>query len=196
MLETLYPDALDTNVSLGEPNNGAGSVLAADADMGDEVLLMATATLPASGVVRINDELIAYVEKTPTQIGSIANPAVRGFGGTAAAEHETGDSVRNVITAQHFLALRDAVLALEVRVGIEPAAGAERVGRVQLVPTDEGPRALVETTAIEAESVVMLTGQDADASGNLYVIARVPGESFTIASENGAASGFVGWEIR
>lgn len=54
----------------------------------------------------------------------------------------------------------------------------------------------VNTTAIGAASVVMLTGQNSSgAAGELTISARVAGTSFTITSASGTDTRSVGWLI-
>ncbi len=50
-------------------------------------------------------------------------------------------------------------------------------------------------TTVTSASRIFLTGQDDDATGALRVSTRVEGVSFTIRSDDGAASGWVAYEI-
>lgn len=118
-----YPAALDTPVSLGEVRNDAGGVLSAPVTPLATVIPLAAAGLPATGVLAIDAELVAYNERTDTQVGTVANPALRGVQGTAAGAHAAGASADVTITAGHHEALRGAVIALETKLGANvPAA--------------------------------------------------------------------------
>jgi hypothetical protein len=56
-------------------------------------------------------------------------------------------------------------------------------------------QAAVASDKVLESSNIQLTGQEVGVSGTLYVSDRVPGEGFTIASQNGADEGKVGWVI-
>lgn len=53
----------------------------------------------------------------------------------------------------------------------------------------------VANTSVTADSRILLTGQDNNATGALRVSARTPGVSFTITSSDVAATGVVAYEI-
>lgn len=55
---------------------------------------------------------------------------------------------------------------------------------------------IVNTTAVTAASIIMLTGQNTGGTaGELTISARTPGASFTITSGNAADTRTVGWLI-
>ncbi len=53
----------------------------------------------------------------------------------------------------------------------------------------------VATTAIGVNSLVLLTAQDTDSAGTLYVASRTPGTSFVVMSHDVGDHGVVAWEI-
>jgi hypothetical protein len=116
-LQTKYPAAIDTPISLGEPRNNAGGALTAGVGAGDTVIAMQTAGLPSSGVLAVNDELVVYNDMAAGQVGTVANPVVRGAYGSVASAHVTGTVADLTVTAQHHLALRDTAIALETKLG-------------------------------------------------------------------------------
>lgn len=109
-----FPTSLDDNVSLIEVADRASTALSAAITSGDTILPVSSTTgFPNTGVITIGSEQIAYVEKTFSGFGTVANPAIRGFSGSTAVSHTSGASVGIAIVAKMHQVLVDAIKAVE-----------------------------------------------------------------------------------
>ena len=80
------------------------------------------ARVPKQGIVRIDDEILAYQQLDPQHnmdAGTLhlASAVHRGLAGTLAAQHTTGTRVLWLITSVHFKTAYEAIAALEKKVG-------------------------------------------------------------------------------
>lgn len=105
-----YPTTLDDSVSLFEVANNAITSLSVAAASGDATLNVAsTGLFPTTGAITIDAEIIYYTGKT----GTTFTGCLRGQDGTSAASHLINVTVSGFITARHFAAHRDAIVAVE-----------------------------------------------------------------------------------
>lgn len=110
---TVYPGALDSAAQCPQAVDNKFTYLAAAATSGATTLTVgSTAGVPASGVLQIDSELMAYSTATGTTF-----TVTRGFSGTTAAAHASLATVRFPLTAAHVNCPRGAALALEAKLG-------------------------------------------------------------------------------
>lgn len=111
-----YPVSLDNNSSLLEAKDLVMTTLASPVDsvVTTLPLLSASAFPTLGGIVKLDNELIKYTGVS----GNSLTGAERGYSGTAASAHSTGTEVRLVVAADYHNSLKDAVIALERKVGI------------------------------------------------------------------------------
>lgn len=129
-----FPNSLDAASDLVEATNNAVTTLSTTINSSATTITVAsTAGFPDTGILKIEDELIAYTAKTttsPFEFTVQTSPAGRGFENTAAAGHAAGSNVELVITARSNNVKNDAIIALENKLGtgdsapVAPANGA------------------------------------------------------------------------
>lgn len=108
-----YPTALDTSVSLVEVTDRANTVLSASiTSSATSITVTSTTLFPATGIITIDDERMYYTAKTSTTF-----TVVRGQFSSSAASHSTGATVKLNIVAQNHIVVRDAVIAVETKLG-------------------------------------------------------------------------------
>lgn len=114
-MATNYPASLDNDVSLLLAKDLAVSTLA-NAITADATSLPLASTLAfagTGGVIKIDHELIKYTGLS----GNNLTGAIRGYSSTSAVAHSSGAEVRLVVAADYHNNLKDAVIALETRLG-------------------------------------------------------------------------------
>lgn len=97
-----------------------------------------------------------------------------------------GPTIQALLLPTSDLALQVAGAGLRVKEGANAKQG---------VATLIAGTVTVANTSVTANSRILLTGQDNNATGALRVSARVAGTSFTITSSDAGASGVVAYEI-
>lgn len=108
-----FPGALDTSVSLLEVKDRATTTLNGAITSGaTSITVVSTSLFPATGILTIDDERLYYTAKTSTTF-----TVVRGQFGSTAASHSSGATVRMNVVARHHEALRDALIAVETKLG-------------------------------------------------------------------------------
>lgn len=121
-----FPTSLDTEVNLVEATNNAQTTLSSTLAIGATTISVASTTgFPNTGILKIDDELIAYTSKTSTQF-TVQTSNGRGYESTVDAQHSSGARVELVITAYSNNAKNLAIIALEEKVGVgasTPTAG-------------------------------------------------------------------------
>ena len=121
-----FPTSLDTEVNLVEATNNAQTTLSSTLAIGATTISVASTTgFPNTGILKIDDELIAYTSKTSTQF-TVQTSNGRGYESTVDAQHGSGARVELVITAYSNNAKNLAIMALEEKVGVgasTPTAG-------------------------------------------------------------------------
>lgn len=111
---TNFPASLDTADTLIQAADNALTTLSAAIDASVTTLpVISTATFPTSGIIAIGDELISYTGKTSTSFTG----CTRGFDGTTAATHASGDNVEQLIAAAYHKTLVSALIATQTKVG-------------------------------------------------------------------------------
>lgn len=109
-----FPASLDDEVSLLEVANSAATTLTQNAANDADTLHVAdTARFPNTGSLLIGTEFHTYTGKTESSFTGV----VGGREGTSLASHLAGAAVRQVISAAHHQVLRDAILALQEKLG-------------------------------------------------------------------------------
>lgn len=94
----LIPVNGSPSITLYASLDTTGGIISTGGDISDDT------AWPASGLVRIDSELIAYSCKTvgtPSALGSATAPVVRGQFNSVAAAHSLGTAVRRVLTGSH-----------------------------------------------------------------------------------------------
>lgn len=106
----IFPSAVATDSDLYIAVNNIVTDLTAGID--DTTLTIpvsSTAGFPDDGCITIGTEIIKYTSKAATQF----NASTRGFDGTTAASHSSGENVHQFIIAAHHNVLKDEVKAIE-----------------------------------------------------------------------------------
>ena len=113
---TNYPGALDTVAELVEATNDATTTLTSGISSSAMQLPVASAAaFPATGIVKVGSELIAYASKGVGVI-NVASGG-RGYEGTTAAAASSGAAVELVITAASNNVKNAAIIALQTKLG-------------------------------------------------------------------------------
>lgn len=119
----IFPSAVATDSDLYIAVNNIVTDLTAGID--NVVLTIpvtSTVGFPADGCVTVGTEIIKYSSKTATQF----NASARGFDGTTASSHSSGDLVHPFVIAVHHNVLKDEVKAIEQnlsdRIGLSASA--------------------------------------------------------------------------
>jgi PKD repeat protein len=121
---SLFPDVLDDKDSLYEARNNAESVLRTGLPYnGKKMIVEDTSLFPPKGIVRVGPppgrpgdaELIYYGLKTDGAFKEL----VRGFAGSRQNQWPSGAWVTNAVTAEPHNAVKDAIINIEKRIGLE-----------------------------------------------------------------------------
>lgn len=121
---SLFPDILDDKDSLYEVRNNAETVLRSGLPYnGKKVIVEDTSAFPNKGIIRIGPpagvageaELVYYDSKTTTTFTDLA----RGFAGSRQNQWTSGSHVTNAVTAEPHNAIKDALIKIEQRIGLE-----------------------------------------------------------------------------
>lgn len=116
-----YPNSLDDTTSLFQVKNTCSSTLAATMGAADTVLTLNDASqFPPSGAISIDNEIVYFTGKGT---GNTLIGLLRGQDGTAPAAHAPGVLVDMRIIARNLSVLRDAILAIEARLGTGTQSG-------------------------------------------------------------------------
>lgn len=112
-----YTTSLDDTTSLvAAANNISTTLTGAHNNSVTTITVASTTGFPTAGAISIDDEVIYYTGGGGG--GTTFTGAVRGSDGTTAASHSGGASVELRVIARHISILRDAVIALETKLGI------------------------------------------------------------------------------
>lgn len=118
-----FPTSYNDSISLFEVANRANSNLNGAINNSVTSLTLVDASLfPNSGAISIDSEICYYTGKSTNTLTGL----VRGCDGTSAASHANGAVVKMNPVSAHHEVLRDAILALETKLGIganTPALG-------------------------------------------------------------------------
>lgn len=114
----LYPNSIDSDISLIEAKDNKYTTLAVGADAVVTIFeVNSTDGFPDTGYISVNGEIVRYLEKDATHFGTVANPLERGMQGTVASIHEAGDKVYLNVLAIHHNILREAIVKIETELG-------------------------------------------------------------------------------
>lgn len=127
---SLFPDVLDDKDSLYEVRNNAETVLRTGLPYnGKKIIVDDTSSFPPTGILRVGlpsgvsgeAELIYYGLKTENTFKNL----VRGFAGSRQNQWPSGAWATNAVTAEPHNAIKDAIINIEKRIGLEtnPDAG-------------------------------------------------------------------------
>ncbi len=122
-----YPTSIDTAEELEVAINDFVTALvgAVDAVTTSITVLSRTnpqgQTLPPSGIVEIDNEIIAYASIDTTGPHPVLMGCTRGFDGTLAASHGANSAVEYRWVARHHNLLSAAIRTLEAIIGLDPA---------------------------------------------------------------------------
>lgn len=120
-----FPVTIDDNVSLHLAKNNVRTTLAAQLLVGETTTMevLSTALFDAAGYLSVDDEVIHYASKDPTHFLTL----IRAQDGTSAAQHEAGVPVELRILALHHNDPKDAIIALETKIGVDSSAVATTI---------------------------------------------------------------------
>lgn len=113
---SLFPQRMDNGITLRLAANNAESLLASGIGPTAQYLVLEDgARFPLAGVIRIGEELVYYRSK----VGDRLTGLVRGWSGSPIGRHNRGVAVKAVIDADHHNALRDAILKIQAKAGLQ-----------------------------------------------------------------------------
>lgn len=121
---SLFPDVLDDKDSLYEVRNNAETVLRTGLPYnGKKIIVEDTSLFPPTGIIRVGAkagdsgeaELVYYGSKTENAFKNL----VRGFAGSRQTQWPSGAWATNAVTAEPHNAVKDAIINIEKRVGLE-----------------------------------------------------------------------------
>lgn len=121
---SLFPDVLDDRDSLYEVRNNAETVLRTGLPYnGKKIIVEDTSLFPPTGIIRVGlraglageAELVYYGSKTENAFKDL----VRGFAGSRQNQWPSGTWATNAVTAEPHNAVKDAIINIEKRVGLE-----------------------------------------------------------------------------
>lgn len=106
-----YPTTLDDNTTLPEAVNACSDTLSSAYTAGGTTLNLTDATLFPStgGIIYVGGERTTYTGKTSNQLTGVA---------ALSNNYSAGAAVRMTVDAEHINLLKDAVVALETKVGV------------------------------------------------------------------------------
>ena len=114
-MATTYPTTLDTDNTLWVVKPGLKCTLTVDPGVGGVTINVDSTTgFPTQGIVSFDAEEVLYTGTTPTAFTG----CTRGYDNTSASAHNVNTIVYGCIAADHHNALKDAVKALEAKVGV------------------------------------------------------------------------------
>lgn len=112
---SLFPEKIDDDISLYQAENNAITVLKGKLEInGQNIFVDRTDLFPNSGILRINDELIYYYEKTDKSFIRL----IRGFNNSRAMTHSVGSVVLSCVASLHHNSIKDAIFRCEEKTGL------------------------------------------------------------------------------
>ena len=112
-VQVKYPNQIDNDTSLLDVRDRKETVLSILIDATTLIIPASTTGFPDIGYISIEDEIIKYDSKTPTQF----NASTRGAQGTTAAIHEVDLPVYLNVIAVHHNILKTAIISIEGELG-------------------------------------------------------------------------------
>lgn len=148
-MATNYPSSLDTDSSLLLAKDLAISTLSAALTAAATTVCLADATnFPSTGgIVKVDNELIKYTGKTANDLTG----ATRGYAGTTASAHSSGAEIRLVIAADYHNNLKDAIIALETRLGVNGSPAVIDGVQLRAGVQEEGRASAMFTAGAQSE---------------------------------------------
>lgn len=116
-----YPTSLDTNTTLLTTVNNCSTTLNGAVDNSQTTFtVVSTTCFPTAGLFVTETEVVIYTGKTATTFTGLT----RGAFSSGAAAHNNGIAVRRSILAQDHNVLRDAIIAIQTKLGTGSATAA------------------------------------------------------------------------
>jgi PKD repeat protein len=120
---SVFPEAIDNKESLYEVSNNAVTKLRQSLTYSALTMVVdSTDNFPDKGVIKISDEfdskngeLVYYDSKTSNTFKKL----VRGFAGSIRSQWNINSSVSNAVSAEHHNSLKDAIIKIEVNLGLK-----------------------------------------------------------------------------
>lgn len=120
---SIYPEAIDNKETLYEASNNSVTKLKQSLSYTAlSMVVESTEGFPEKGVIKVsnnfdskNGELIYYGSKTSNTFKGL----IRGFAGSLRSPWNIHSSVSNAVSAEHHNSIKDAVLKLEVNLGLK-----------------------------------------------------------------------------
>lgn len=118
-----YPSAIDTDTTLYLVVDLAETTLASDVNSSVTTITLTNASrFPSSGTLRIwsgvgTPEFISYSGKSGNDLTGVTRGILSGF---PAATHASGESIGYVVLSSHHNALKDAIIAVQQTLGVNP----------------------------------------------------------------------------
>lgn len=140
-----YPGALDDTQDLLIACNNLATTCIGFVDSGQASIAIINATgMPASGIVSIENEVIAYGYIDVSGSNPVLSDCTRGFDNTSAAQHVAGTAVEMRWVAAYHNTLATAILELQGALGINPQGSAATLAALLamtlpvIIPTSNG----------------------------------------------------------
>jgi len=120
---SIYPEAIDNKETLYEASNNSTTKLKQSLSyVALNMVVESTDGFPDKGVIKVSNnsdskigELIYYGSKTKNTFKSL----IRGFAGSLRSPWNIGSSASNAVSAEHHNSIKDAILKLEVNLGLK-----------------------------------------------------------------------------
>lgn len=109
-----YPTSLDSNTTLLTAVNGCSTTLSSAVDNSQtSFTVVSTSCFPSTGIFTLESEVLIYTGKTSNTFTGLT----RGAFSTTAVSHASGLSTRLAILAQYHNVTRDALIAVQTKLG-------------------------------------------------------------------------------
>jgi len=113
---SIYPLAFDSKDTLYDAKNNAESDLSHSLNFSaDFILVSDTSSFPDAGLIRIENEIIYYSEKSTGALRALK----RGFAGSQQNQHPIGSKVSHAVMAEPHNSCKDAIFNIENFLGIQ-----------------------------------------------------------------------------
>ena len=166
-----FPTTLDNDASLHVAKNNLYTTLNAQLLIGETTTMevVSTTNWDSAGYLSVDNEIIYYASTDPTHFLTLT----RARDGTSAAQHEVGTVVELRPVAMHHNDPKDAIVALETKVGVDSSAVATTIDYLVKNPLAVNPGHLHDALTFTNSGLHIL---DTNASHDLII---TPGSDIT-----------------
>ena len=131
---SIFPLGIDNRDTLYEAKNNEESKLTQSLSfIGKYIIVDDASSFPDKGIVRINEELVYYDNKS----SNILRELKRGFATSKQSQHPIGSIVSAAVMAEHHNAVKDAIIQIEKDIGTKDDPDEESLnGILKALETD------------------------------------------------------------